>query len=190
MKLESGVDLQLRDLKIGDKIQVMSREGKIGFSEVMIFADYKPNVTKVPYILIETERPSKKLSLTSSHLIFTSNSTATKFKAKQAGSVVPGEIVLVSNGSELVSSLVRRVSLIERTGMIAPVTIQGNLIVDEVLTTMYYSDSTPDSYNCKGTGVKHTFFLCVGKIPSHWTFHCSLVVPSIFRTSLCPETSV
>lgn len=56
-------------------------------------------------------------------------------------------------------------------------------------TTMYYSDSTPDAYNCKGTGVKNTFFLCVGKIPSHWTFHCSLVVPSIFRTSLCPETS-
>lgn len=137
VKLESGVDLQLRDLKIGDKIQVMSREGKIGFSEVMIFADYKPNVTKVPYILIETERPSKKLSLTSSHLIFTSNSTATKFKAKQAGSVVPGEIVLVSNGNELVSSLVRRVSLIERTGMIAPVTIQGNLIVDEVLSSCY-----------------------------------------------------
>lgn len=103
----------------------------------MIFADYKPNVTKVPYILIETEKPSKKLSLTSSHLIFTSNSTATKFKAKQAGSVVPGEIVLVSNGSKLVSSLVRRVSLVERTGMIAPVTIEGNLIVDEVLSSCY-----------------------------------------------------
>ena len=72
VKLDSDVDLQLRDLEIGDKVQVMSREGKIGFSEVMIFAVYKPNVTKVPYILTETEKPSKKLSRTSSHLIFTS----------------------------------------------------------------------------------------------------------------------
>ena len=50
---------------------------------------------------------------------------------------MPGEIVLVSNGSELVSSLVRSVSLVERTGMIAPVTIQGNLIVNEVLSSCY-----------------------------------------------------
>lgn len=25
-------------------------------------------------------------------------------------------------------------------------------------TTMYYSDSTPDAYNCKGTGVKKYLF--------------------------------
>lgn len=137
VKQENGVDLQVRNLRIGDKVQVMTQDGKIGFSEVMMFADYKPSVPHVSHILIETEKPAKRLTLTPSHLIFTSNSMGTYLTAKQARSVSPGEFVLASLDGELVPSRVRRVSAVKLTGMVAPVTLEGNIIVDGVLSSCY-----------------------------------------------------
>lgn len=137
VKLENGFDLQVKNLKIGNKVQVMTQDGKIGYSEVIMFADYKPSIPQISHILIETEKPAKRITLTPSHLIFTSNSTGTQITAKQAGAVSPGEFVLVSSDGELVPSKVQRVSTVELTGMVAPVTMEGNLIVDGVLSSCY-----------------------------------------------------
>ena len=137
MKLENGTDLQVRNLKIGNKVQVMTQDGKIGYSEVMVFADYKPDIPNASHILIETEKPEKKIALTPSHLIFTSNSSGTQFTAKQALTVSPGEFVLVSLDGELIPSQVTRVSVVRLTGMVAPVTMEGNIIVDGVLSSCY-----------------------------------------------------
>ncbi|KAJ7371299.1 hypothetical protein OS493_026943 [Desmophyllum pertusum] len=137
VKLQKGVDLQVRNLQIGDMVQVMTQEGQIGYSEVVMFADYKPDIPHASHVLIETGTPSKQITLTSSHLIFTSNSTGTRLYSKQAGNVWPGEFLLVSSHGELVPSRVKRVSLVKRTGMVAPVTMHGNIIVDGVLSSCY-----------------------------------------------------
>lgn len=137
MKLENDVDLQVRNLRVGDLVQVMTQEGTIGFSEVVMFADYKPDIPHASHVLIETEKPAKRITLTPSHLIFTSNSTGTQLQSKHAGKVLPGEFLLVSLDGALVPSQVKRVSLVQRTGMVAPVTMEGNIIVDGVLSSCY-----------------------------------------------------
>ena len=137
VKLQNGVDLKVRNLKVGDFVQVMTRQGKIGFSEVVMFADYKPDIPHALHVLIETKEPAKRLTITPSHLIFTSNSTGTQLHSKHAGSVMPGDFLLVSADGELVPSQVKRVSLVKRTGMVAPVTMEGNVIVDDVLSSCY-----------------------------------------------------
>lgn len=137
VKLQNGVDLQVRNLKVGDFVQVMTQQGKTGFSEVVMFADYKPEIPNALHVLIETKKPAKKITLTPSHLIFTSNSTGTRLHSKHAGSVLPGDFLLVSSGDGLVPSQVKRVSLVKRTGMVAPVTMEGNVIVDGVLSSCY-----------------------------------------------------
>ena len=137
MKLENGADLQVRNLKIGDRVQVMTQDGAIGYSEVIVFADYKPDIPKASHILIETEKPEKKITLTPSHLIFTSNSSGTQLTAKQALRVSSGEFVLVSLDGKLVPSRVTRVSVVKLTGLVAPVTMEGNIIVDGVLSSCY-----------------------------------------------------
>ena len=137
MKLENGADLQVRNLKIGDRVQVMTQDGAIGYSEVIVFADYKPDIPMTSHILIETEKPEKKITLTPSHLIFTSNSSGTQLTAKQALRVSSGEFVLVSLDGKLVPSRVTRVSVVKLTGMVAPVTMEGNIIVDGVLSSCY-----------------------------------------------------
>lgn len=137
VKLENGVDLQVRNLKVGDFVQVMTQQGKTGFSEVVMFADYKPNIPQALHVLIETEKPAKHITLTPSHLIFTSNSSGTQLHSKHAGSVLPGDFLLVSADDGLVPSQVKRVSLVKRTGMVAPVTMEGNVIVDGVVSSCY-----------------------------------------------------
>lgn len=138
VKMENGADLPVRNLQIGDIVQVMTEEGKIGYSEVVLFADYKPDIPRASHVLIETENPAKQITLTPSHLIFTtSNSSESRLKSKQAGKVLPGEFLQVSTQGTLVSSLVRKVSIVKRTGMVAPVTMQGNVIVDGVLCSCY-----------------------------------------------------
>lgn len=138
VKLQNGVNLQVRNLKVGDFVQVMTQQGKIGFSEVMMFADYKPDIPHALHLLIETKKPAKHITLTPSHLIFTtSNSTGTQLHSKHAGNVLPGEFILVSANGRLVPSQVKRVSLVKRTGLVAPVTMEGNVIVDGVLSSCY-----------------------------------------------------
>lgn len=115
----------------------MTQQGKIGFSEVVMFADYQPNIVQALHVLIETKKPAKHITLTPSHLIFTSNSTGTQLHSKHAGSVMPGDFLLVSADGGLVPSQVKRVTLVKRTGLVAPVTMEGNVIVDGVLSSCY-----------------------------------------------------
>ena len=137
VKLENGVDVQARNLKVGDFVQVMTQQGKIGFSEVVMFADYNPDIPHALHVFIETKKPAKQITLTPSHLIFTTNSTGTLRHSKHAGSVLPGDFLLVSADGRLVPSQVERVSLVKRTGLVAPVTMEGNVIVDGVLASCY-----------------------------------------------------
>lgn len=139
MKLQNGVDLQVRNLKVGDFVQVMTHKGKIGFSEVVMFADYKPDIPHALHVLIETKKPAKNITLTPSHLIFTSkvNSTGKQLRSKHADSVLPGDFLLVSADGGLVPSQVKSVSLVKRTGLVAPVTMEGNVIVDGVVSSCY-----------------------------------------------------
>ena len=48
-----------------------------------------------------------------------------------------GEFFLVSTDGRLAPSQLKRVSLVKRTGLVAPVTMEGNVIVDGVLSSCY-----------------------------------------------------
>lgn len=139
VRLENGAVLRVDRLKISDRVQVMMQDGTIGYSEVIMFADYLPNIPKVSHILIETENPVRKVTMTPSHIIFTrGHSLGSKLIAKQASMVSAGEFLLISiDAKRLVPSRVANVSVVEKTGMIAPVTMEGNIIVDGVLSSCY-----------------------------------------------------
>jgi hypothetical protein len=137
--LENGSEIPIKALKTGQKVQGMDDNGKITFSEVLLFLDFDPWARKVPYIIIETENPSRRLTMTKNHLIFykESNSTGGKVKAKLAGLVKKGEYVLVNCEKRLLLSRVKSVSNGNEDGMIAPLTQHGNLFVDGVLVSCY-----------------------------------------------------
>lgn len=139
VRLENGSNISIKDVKVGQKVQGMDDNGQITSSEVLMFLDFNPWVDQVPYIIIETESPYKRLTMTKNHLIFyqENNATSTKVKAKIAGLVKGGDFVLVQDREGAKLSRVRSVSKGKRDGMIAPLTEHGNLFVDGVLVSCY-----------------------------------------------------
>lgn len=115
----------------------MDEHGKIAFTEVLLFLDYDTWAKNVSYLIIETEKPFKRLALTKNHLIFYKHTTKSAIKAKLAGLVNAGEYLMVDHDGVLVSSRVKSVVMGKGNGMVAPLTKHGNLFVDGVLASCY-----------------------------------------------------
>lgn len=139
VRLENGSHIPIKDVKVGQKVQGIGDNGEITYSEVLMFLDFNPWVDQVPFIIIETESPYKRLTITKNHLIFykDNNVTSSKVKAKTAGLVKQGDYVLVHYREGAMLSRVRSVSNGKSDGMIAPLTQHGNLFVDGVLVSCY-----------------------------------------------------
>lgn len=137
--LESGKMIPVKNLKPGQKVQSLDDQGKIAFSEVLLFLDFNPWARNKSFVIIETEKPLKRLALTKNHLIFykNTNSSESLAKVKLAGLVKTGEYLMVDHEGILMASRVRSVVTGIRNGMIAPLTTHGNLFVDGVLASCY-----------------------------------------------------
>lgn len=131
--------MELKNLKVGDKVESMQEDGEVTFSDVLMFIDFQPWVPAVSHCVIETERAETQIVLTPTHLIFTlqNNKSHSELRAKHAVLVRVGEFVLVSSRGKLVPEKVSKVHLQKRTGMVAPLTRQGNIVVDGVLASCY-----------------------------------------------------
>ncbi|XP_051985003.1 tiggy-winkle hedgehog protein-like [Xyrauchen texanus] len=134
--LADGRRKHIKDLKLGDRVLAADEKGNVLLSDFIMFMDHDPT-TRRQFLVIETSEPFKKLTLTAAHLVFTGNGSA--MKATFASNVKPGDTVLVSEGihKTLKSVTVTRIYTEDYEGSYAPVTTQGNIIVDEVLASCY-----------------------------------------------------
>ena len=143
--LRHGQSVAMKDLKIGDQVEAMSDNGEITFSEVLMFIDNQPRVPGVSHCVIETGKTQEKIFLTPRHLIFTleSNANVSRLVAKHAMAVNVGDFVLGKDarGNRLVPRKVTRVYFERKTGAVAPLTSQGNIIVDGILASCYAETS-------------------------------------------------
>ncbi|KAK3736642.1 hypothetical protein QZH41_017019, partial [Actinostola sp. cb2023] len=112
VRLDNGTEVLIKNVKPGQKVQALDDKGKITFSEVLLFLDFDPWARNVAYIIIETEKPFKRLTLTQNHLIFykDTNSSGSQINAKLAGLVKRGEYLLVSHEGTLLASQVKTVT--------------------------------------------------------------------------------
>ncbi|EDO43615.1 predicted protein [Nematostella vectensis] len=136
--IENGERIAIKDLKTGQRVQSMDETGRLLYSEVLIFLDYKPWLSKVPFTIIETDVAN--LALTRNHLIFVmkrNSSTIYDASAKLAQFVTPGDYVLVNSKGKLHPSRVMSVRIEHKLGAVAPLTAQGTIIVDGVVASCY-----------------------------------------------------
>lgn len=133
--------VKIVDVKIGD--EVMTHEG---YSQVLFFAMRKPDA-EAECTVIKTANST--LTLTGSHAVF-----------KADGSAI--QVHNVSIGLSLLSAgVVESLNTMPCTGLVAPVTRAGSLVVDGVTT----SDYGPLA-EWAGHGVAHTLMLPVRAL--HW----------------------
>lgn len=152
--------ITITDVKIGDEILAVDSDGNLKFSEVLLFLDRDPLSSRL-YYQIETESGSK-ISLTPSHLIFVSDHNSTQFRkqmnsrAEFAKNVQKGQFLYTSslgdnkmNKSMTITDnhqsnkhfayLDRVVSVETKLGIgaYAPLTREGNLIVNNIIASCY-----------------------------------------------------
>ncbi|XP_066513575.1 tiggy-winkle hedgehog protein-like isoform X2 [Hoplias malabaricus] len=145
VQLECGGTKLVRDLHTGDRVLAADEQGRAAFSDFIMFMDREPRARR-QFVVIETEEPTRRLTLTAAHLVFArdGNSTA-RMAARFASNVRPGHEVFVSEESEekatgrLQSARVTRVYTVElaHEGAYAPVTAHGTVVVDRVLASCY-----------------------------------------------------
>lgn len=128
----TGLRLPLSKLQVGDK--VLAREASTGslvFSEVIMFLDYNPWQRR-EFLRFKLAN-GRTITLTPVHLLVLQDLT-TAF----ASTVKVGDKLLVrGKDDEFIASVVVDVKLILDTGVYAPLTAEGTVVVDDVLASCY-----------------------------------------------------
>ncbi|KAG7488470.1 hypothetical protein MATL_G00034610 [Megalops atlanticus] len=139
--LKDGSRKLVKDLRVGDMVMAADSEGKLVYSEFIMFVDQDVETRRVFYV-IETKEPSRKITLTAAHLLFVVNNTTDRFDtmtATFASKVKPGQKVFIVDDvhNQLKAVNVERIYMEEYEGSFAPVTAQGTIVVDQVLASCY-----------------------------------------------------
>ncbi|EEB10091.1 hypothetical protein, conserved [Pediculus humanus corporis] len=152
VRTKTGVKKSLSSLEIGDEIQVVDSEtGDLKFSEVLLFLDKKPENVK-HYLNIET-KSGKKLQVTPSHLIVAiknagyqhdnnnliTERTGKNFETFFASEIEIGDALLTvgRDGDEKLTDEVVNVTNVRHEGVYAPLTVEGTIVVNDVVTSCY-----------------------------------------------------
>ena len=143
--LSDGSRRQMSDLTVGDSVLSVDADGNFEFSPVILFLDRAPEETRQFYVIKTAS--GHTVTLTPSHLIYAkfsdeededSEVTSSDFTSSYASDVREGDFVLVMGpGGSLVPSRVISVETIVDSGVYAPLTARGNLVVDDVLASCY-----------------------------------------------------
>ncbi|KAM5255960.1 sonic hedgehog protein [Ctenodactylus gundi] len=154
--LEQGGTKPVRDLRPGDRVLAADDRGRLLYSDFLAFLDRDDRAKKVFYV-IETREPRERLLLTPAHLLFVAphndsaaagdavappGRSAPGPRALFASRVRPGQRVYVAaergGALTLLPAAVHSVTLREEAaGAYAPLTAQGTILVDRVLTSCY-----------------------------------------------------
>merc|ERR550534_471025 len=138
--LESNQRIPMNQLSVGDRVLSMDEtSGKPTFSEVLMFMHHEEE--KYEDFVSITASCGTSTTLTPNHLIYITDNATSDMSSKKAvfaSDVTPGQHVytLLGNGS-VATSLVRRVGLVRRKDVIAPLTGTGNIIVDDTVASCY-----------------------------------------------------
>ena len=128
----------MAELVPGDRVQAVANDGSIVFSEVLMFLDRSPMEVR-RFVTLKTEG-GRTLTLTETHLVFSGPRWCDEvgcMEATYAGLVEVGQAVMVEEEGELVAHLVEAVGQATEVGVFAPLTSEGNLLVDGVLASSY-----------------------------------------------------
>ncbi|KTF76283.1 hypothetical protein cypCar_00033014 [Cyprinus carpio] len=138
--LKDGRQKAVKDLNPGDKVLAADGNGKLVYSDFIMFTD-RDSATRRVFYVIETKEPVEKITLTAAHLLFVlDNSTDDlhSMTAAFASSVRAGQkVMVVDDSGQLKSVIVERIYTEEHQGSFAPVTAHGTIVVDRILASCY-----------------------------------------------------
>ncbi|XP_011688140.1 PREDICTED: sonic hedgehog protein A [Wasmannia auropunctata] len=140
VRTEDGSTKRLDEVHLGERIAALDSRGDVVYSEVIAFLDRSPSERR-QFVRVTTES-GRVLTLTPAHLVPVEGRSSVF-----AGSVQPGDRILVSDidaaiATNEVDSRMRWDSVVEtklvlEEGVYAPLTMEGTLLVDDVVASCY-----------------------------------------------------
>lgn len=127
----------MQDLKIGDRVASLDDQGNIIYSPVIMFFHRNPSLTS-KFLIINTANHNKSLLITPTHLMYMINQQTQQDGVVFANQLAAGDHLYVRDTSNSVG-IQRVTSMITRdlTGVYAPLTETGNILVDDILVSCY-----------------------------------------------------
>lgn len=139
MRVETGEELFVSDLRPGDRVLSMRSDGTIEYSEVMTFMDRDETGYGLFYTFF-TES-GKQLTLTAKHLVYVLNQNSTvnlkQVEVVFADTVREGQYLLLVDKVSIMATAINRITVGSKRGMYAPLTKHGTIIVDDVIVSCY-----------------------------------------------------
>lgn len=123
-KDNSELPVSMKGLKVGDRVLT----GMNQYQTVYAFAHHLPNKPSKFY-QIHSEHADRPLEVTAEHLVFLGN----KGHPVAASTIQVGDVLRSDKGP----SRVTKISTVQRSGIYAPLTTGGSLVVDGVLASAY-----------------------------------------------------
>lgn len=137
--LQDGTNKAVKDLRTGDRVLAADNDGNPIYTDFIMFID-QDSATKRLFYVIETDS-GQKITLTAAHLLFVGHNSTDeeRMSAIFASQVRRGQKVFVFDAerSRLEPVTVKRIYTQEQVGSFAPVTVQGTVVVDQVLASCY-----------------------------------------------------
>uniref|UniRef100_H3C466 Hedgehog protein n=1 Tax=Tetraodon nigroviridis TaxID=99883 RepID=H3C466_TETNG len=137
--LPGGFQKSLSSLTPGDRVMALSETGQVVFSPVLMFLHRDPE-SKSRFLSLQTE-DGHRLAVTPHHLVFSDaycRPDSRQYRAQFASRARTGTcIVVLAAEGQLRPSRIVSVSEEENTGVYAPLTEAGNVLVDGVLASSY-----------------------------------------------------
>lgn len=131
----SGQRKKISELRIGEKVLARDpRTNKLVYSEVILFLDYDPT-QKRQFLTIELAS-RRTLTITPTHLVLTGNSK--NIRTVFAENIKVGDVLLVSDSNNnMIEDSVIGIKGVIRTGVYAPLTDIGTVVVNDVVVSCY-----------------------------------------------------
>ncbi|CDQ87591.1 unnamed protein product [Oncorhynchus mykiss] len=136
----------MAELSVGDRVLAVDAAGQPTFSEVLLWLDRRSG-SRERYLLLDTEGSEEPLYITPDHVLFIAPDNATTIDLASnarrvpvfAKDVLPGHLIYLHDPSTglLEAKRVTEVSEAESLGAYAPLTVEGNLVVDGRLVSCY-----------------------------------------------------
>lgn len=134
VRTSNGDIRKLSELRIGDNVLTLDQStGQLVFSEVILFLDRNTRQRR-EFLRIYT-KSGQSLTLTPAHMLLIGNKTSTN--TIYAEKIQVNDTLLVRVNDSLVEDSVRSIEPILLTGVYAPLTKTGTLIVNDVAVSCY-----------------------------------------------------
>ncbi|XP_078577257.1 desert hedgehog protein B-like [Branchiostoma floridae x Branchiostoma japonicum] len=132
VQLCDGRKVAMKDLKPGDSVQVVKKNGQIVYSPYLAMLHYEPD-ENATFLQIYIDGKNEPFSLTTNHLLYATKKPQEILESPiLAENVEEGMFVFVADedSGKVAPAKVREVLEVEATGYCAPLTEEGTILAD------------------------------------------------------------